>query len=1183
MKRVSWWAVGLVVGLGVALASPRAALAQSCPESAATVVSVQGTVESQRAGATQWEPVRLNDTYCPGDTIRAQARSRANIALVNQSVLRLRENTTLTIEGLKDERTYLVDLLQGAAHFLSRRGPRDLEVNTPYTVAGVRGTEFFIEVGANQALLTVFEGSVLASNASGSLMLADGQSAVAEAGKAPVLRVVAQPRDAVRWALYYLPVVYVQPDEFPDGPGWQGRVRESTDAYRRGDLQQAFASIEGVADQDVQDARFFSYRASLLLAVGSVDEAGADIERALGLAPNDSDALALQTIIAVVQNRKDEALEIARRAVEADARSATARIALSYAQQARFDLEGARSSLEEAVALDPDDALAWARLAELHSSFGDLDDSLEAAQKAVSLEPNLARTQTVLGFAHLTKVETKDAAAAFDKAIALDQADPLPRLGLGLARIREGDLKQGGRDIEVAASLDSGNSLVRSYLGKTYFEEKRTELDEREYKVAKELDPNDPTPWFYDAIAKQTTNRPVEALRANQRAIELNDNRAVYRSRLLLDSDLAARSAAVARIYGDLGFQNLALVEGWKSLGTDPTNFSAHRLLSDSYSALPRHEIARVSELLQSQLLQPINITPIQPRLGESNLFLVSAQGPTGLSFNEFNPLFNRNRVALQANGLFGEDETYSGEGIVSAIYDRASVSGGYTYYDTDGFRTNNDLTDKIGTAFAQYELSHQTSLQAEYRYRRRDNGDLELRFFEDDFSPFLTEKIEGHTARGGLRHAFSPRSILLASYIYQDKDTDSDDFAPGNPTGFFNDPTLTADVSSERKTEERANSIEAQYLYRSESLDWTGVRPGWIQGLVRNVNLVAGMGYFDIDGEVSESIVTGDLTLIFRPIIDLDPIVIPGSTTTVSSSPDVRHWNYYLYSYLYLPAGFTLTAGVSGDSLSSDAVDKSLAHPKVGLQWTPSFLPGMTIRGAAFRTLKRTLVTDQTLEPTQVAGFNQFFDDVNGTEAWRYGGAIDQKFTESIFGGIEYSERDLEVPGGFVAAGGGADVLEADWDEQLARAYLFWTPHEWVSFRAEYQWEKFERDPFTGLFGNEIFFAFKEVETHRVPFGVQFFHPCGISAMMGATWVDQEGEFFRDDFPPGTQLQEGDRSFWVLDTALRYRLPKRYGFVTFGVNNFLDEDSTYQATDVRNPSIRPGRFIFGSVTLAFP
>jgi hypothetical protein len=51
------------------------------------------------------------------------------------------------------------------------------------------------------------------------------------------------------------------------------------------------------------------------------------------------------------------------------------------------------------------------------------------------------------------------------------------------------------------------------------------------------------------------------------------------------------------------------LVEGWRLLNINPSNYSAHRFLADSYAALPRHEIARVSELLQSQLLQPVNIT----------------------------------------------------------------------------------------------------------------------------------------------------------------------------------------------------------------------------------------------------------------------------------------------------------------------------------------------------------------------------------------------------------------------------------------------------------------------------------------------------------------------------------------------------------------------------------------------
>jgi hypothetical protein len=49
-------------------------------------VSVQGTVEVRRVGQTQWQPVKLNDTFSPGDSIRVQERSRADVALLDQSV-----------------------------------------------------------------------------------------------------------------------------------------------------------------------------------------------------------------------------------------------------------------------------------------------------------------------------------------------------------------------------------------------------------------------------------------------------------------------------------------------------------------------------------------------------------------------------------------------------------------------------------------------------------------------------------------------------------------------------------------------------------------------------------------------------------------------------------------------------------------------------------------------------------------------------------------------------------------------------------------------------------------------------------------------------------------------------------------------------------------------------------------
>ncbi len=1082
------------------------------------MVSVQGTVELQKPGGTRWQPVKLNDTLCPGDIIRVLNNSRAELALANQSVLRINENTTITLEGVDEDRTTLVDLLKGAALFFSR-GTRKLKVKTQYAIFGVRGTEFFIRVEERQAFMSVFEGTVLAENQAGSLTLTSDQSTVAEAGKAPVLTVVARPRDAVQWALYYPPVLYWPPGETPFG----------------------------AAD----DVRFLAYRASQLLSVGRVNEAKADIDQALRIDPNFSDALALQSIIAVVQNEKEAALSLSQKAVKADPQSATAQIALSYARQARFDLEGARTSVEVAVKSDPQNALAWARLADLQASFGELGKALEAAKKAESLAPDLSLTQTVLGFAFLTQVKIDEAKKAFEKAITLDQAAPLPRLGLGLAKIRGGNLEEGGGEIEIAAGLDPGDSLVRSYLGKTYYEEKRTELDGREYATAKKLDPNDPTPWFYDAIRLQTVNRPVEALHNYQKAIELNDNRAIYRSKLLLDSDLAARQSSLARIYNNLGFQQLGLVEGWQSVNTDPTNFSAHRFLADSYAALPRHEIARVSELLQSQLLQPINITPIQPRLAESNLFLISSQGPSIAGFNTYNPLFNRNQAVLQAGGLAGSNSTWGAEGVVSGIYDKLSLSAGYTYFDTDGWRTNADQKDSIANIFAQYEFTYKTSLQAEYRYRDTRKGDTRLRFDPDNFYPNLIENVTSNSIRFGLLHRFSRSSDLIGNFMYSEGDFTGDNKfeipIPFEPFPGFSVPA-TLQINANTKTDNEAYSGELQYLFRSNYVDF-----------------ISGAGYFDTDSKIT---VDRNQTVILSP--PLPSIPIP--TTPENNDADVNHPNVYFYSYLKPLQNLKFIIGVSGDFFNggvSKVEDRDQFNPKLGLIWNP-FL-NTVLRGAVFRTLTRTLLNDQTLEPTQVAGFNQFFDELRSTDAWRYGGAIDQKFSESIYGGAEFSKRELKVP---VSVGEATFPNQrVDWDEYLGRAYFFWTPHKWLSLSAEYLYEKFDYD----IESNP---GVEEVKTHSFPLGINFFHPSGLGASLKATYYDQKGIFQKLNTG---EFYRGEDDFWVVDAAINYRLPKRYGFITIGATNFFNEEFKYFDTDINNPRIQPERFFFVRATLAIP
>ena len=1026
--------------------------------------------------------------------------------------MRLDQNTTMRlvdVSAKKEQRSW-VDLVKGTIQAFIRH-PRLLSVNTPYLNGSIEGTEFQVVVRDDSSSILVQEGRILASNDHGKVAVTPGEAADAKAGAAPTTRIVVKPRDAVQWTLYYPPIL-------------------ATSAGQ-GD---AAASIETLdkTPESGRDANFYLQRAAWLLNVGRQDEAQADIDAALKRDPNAGLAHALRAIIDVVRNERSQALAEADKAV-ALSDTAAARIALSYAQQADFRIEAARDTLLVAVKDHPEDALAWARLSELWLALGNRREATAAAEKAVSLQPGLGRTQSVLGFAALAEIRTAQAQTAFQRAIALDSADPLPHLGLGLAQIRQGHLEEGRGELETAVGLDSNNALLRAYLGKAYFEEKRGPLDAQQLGIAKTLDPLDPTAYFYDAIRLQTENRPIEALHAVDAAIERNDNRAVYRSRLLLDSDEAARGTGLARVYNDLGFQDLALVEGWKSVNTDPSDYSAHRLLADSYAALPRHEIARVSELLQSQLLQPLNMMPIQPMAAEGSLYLISSSGPAIASANEFNSLFNRNQTNLFLSGTLGTLDTTSGEAIVSGIHNNLSFSLGTSRFKTDGFRVNSDQTDTIGNAFVQAEVSPDTSVQFEYRHRDLTNGDLQLYMLDNQFSPTVRNTAQTDTYRAGLRHSFSPGSILLGSIIYQVDNRLSHD---GN-SGY------SLDIA---EPDDKSLGGELQYLYRAEK-----------------TRVTTGVGYSDLN----QSQVT---SFTFCPF---PGFCIPLPVQSVDLS--AKHKNAYVYSNISAAPGVKLTVGASYDSFdtrdTASSESRNQFNPKLGVTW--DVRPGTTLRAAAFRAFKRSLITQQTLEPTQVAGFNQFYDDIVSTDSRDYGIGLDQKFSRQMFGGVELSKRNLKVPIPYTDPFTAVSTLEhKDWKEGFGRAYLFMTPSDRVALSMEYQFERIERP--------DSYSYSMDARTHKVPLGVRFFDPSGWSVAFKETYVHQGGKFV--DSVAGC-CESKTSSFWLADATVSYRLPKRQGFLVFGGTNLFDKQFSYQEIDFNNPTMQPRRMVFVRLSLALP
>ena len=1098
------WCLGAVCGF---YSYPVQAQGCTQDQAVARVVSTQGRVALNQNAAGR------GDLLCPGDIVQVGPFSRAAlIMLATETTVRIDQESVLRLPRPAQREQSLLDLIKGALYLFSREPPA-LDVYTPYVNAAVEGTEFLVRAAEDRSFITVFEGRILASNAQGQVRIGSNQTAVAGAGEAPRLIETVRPEDAVQWALYYQPVLAAlyAPESSPEG------LRRALGELDYRDPAAVIERLDQIPPA-AQDDFYQVFRAAWLLAVGQSQAAQALLDAVLQAQPDNGNAQALAAIIAVTQNDKAQALTVAQQAVQNAPQSAATWLALSYAQQAQFDLDGALASTQTASERDPTNALVWARLSELWLSKGELDQALSAAQQAAERNPNIGRTQSVLGFAYLTRIDIDQARQAFERAIELDQADPQPRLGLGLAKIRQGELEPGREELAIAVSLDPLNSLLRSYLGKAYFEEKRAPLASTQYEIAKDLDRLDPTPWLYDALLKQAENRPVEALQDIQKSIELNDNRAVYRSRLLLDEDEAVRGASLARIYNNLKFEKQALVQAAKSLSIDPLSYSAHRFLSDIYAARSRHEIARVSELLQTQLLQPINIDPLQPQFVEVDLNLATPSGLPNMGFNEFTPLFEREGYQFNISSFGGNNDTWGNEVLLSGVQNKFSYSLGQFHYETEGFRKNSDNKSDLFNVFIQSALTPDLNLQVEYRNRNSDQGDLELRFDPQVFFPDDRLKVEQETARIGSRYTLSEQSDILISYAYTDRASKNSFIDPGRRADLFLD--------------EEGFQIEGQYLYRAD-----------------HFNITTGVGKYDVG-------------VNRRRVVTEDEVSISDTSSKFSREQN----DVYIYSNLFFSKDIIWTLGASYTSFKQRVLEVEELNPKLGLQW--NIAENLLFRVGAFQTVKRALAIEQTIEPTHIAGFNQLFDDANGTKSSHYGIGIDYQLANEISVGFELSKRDLDFP-----STPGNNVVILPENEEAAYSYFYWTPHPNWSLSFEYQWDKFESKEGVS-FGRP-----RKVETTVIPLTIRYFNRRGYFGEFGATFVDQA---FNQD---GSSLQNDD--FVLYDTMIGYRLPNRLGVIGLEINNIFEEefnfrDDRYRSAKTRNPRFTPGRTIYAYINLNF-
>jgi len=935
-------------------------------EGGARIMTVENKVKVQRKGANAYLSGRTNDVLQLGDALSTGADCGATLRIGDKALYRVDELTDLVLSsggGAADR--FQVELREGGFYLLNREKSDEHKFKTPVASGAILGTEVAVRVAKDgRTTVALLEGRVDLSNELGSVRLAPGEQGDVEPGKAPTKTALLDAVAPVQWALYYPGILHLGDIALSADSSYA--LGASLGAYAAGDLIGALAAYpEGRVPADAAEK---TYRAALSLSVGQAAKAEGFLA-GVGSEP----ATALRQVIAVARGQAG--------AAGTTPKTATGLLAAAYAAQARFDITGALRLARASAAAAPGSGFAQARIAELEFGTGRIAAARTAIARALELTPRNAQAHSLDGYLAAAENRIAAAIAAFDRAIALD-ADLAPaHLGRGLCLIRQGDLAAGRAELQTAAAMEPSRAIFRSYLGKAWSEERDLARSDRELERARQLDPADPTSWLYLALLRQQQNRVNEAVQGLEESKARNENRAVYRSRQLLDQDRAVRGANLASVYRDAGLTEPSVREAARAVAADYGNASAHLFLANSYDSLRdprlfnlRYETPWFSELLVANLLAPVGVGSLSQNVSQQ----------------EYSRLFDRDRVGVSSTTEYFGNGTWTQRGSQFGTMGDFGYALDVDYRSEAGFGPNTGLEQLSLYGKAKWQLTPDDSVFALVNYSDYSSGDTRQLYDPNATSPgFRSAETQSPNVFAGWHHRWEPGqdTLLLASRL--------------DDTLAFSDARSTVPFLHHLVAFDRYSTRPFAVDYRSK-LTAYGVEAMHIAA-IGDHTLVAGARYQKGDLETVTSLTN-------RSNLNPGSLVFDPSTASVAS--DLDRVSVYAYDTWQLLPSLRFTAGgsyerlyfpVNIDQPPTDAGQqtKDKLSPKLGLEWSP--LTNANIRTAWTRSLGGSYYdTSVRLEPVQVAGFTQAFRSlvpesvvslVPGSAFETFGAGVDYRF----------------------------------------------------------------------------------------------------------------------------------------------------------------------------------------------
>ncbi|MCX5888015.1 MAG: tetratricopeptide repeat protein, partial [Deltaproteobacteria bacterium] len=938
--------------------------------------------------------------------------------------------------------------------------------------------------------------------------------------------------------------------------------------YRRGDVIGAYRLLQEARLRLKPSPLLNDMSAFMALMAGKVAEATANLQSGLQQWPQDTVARCQLAQIYLVQNNKERARQAAAQALGQAPASPLAQLTMSLVDIAYFDLPVASKHLQGALAADPRFVPAYVYLARIQLGGNYLDRAWNTIGRALKLAPREAEVLTLAGFIRLAFRDYQKALDYFSRALEANSSLGEPHLGLGIYYFRYRQLDRGLTEMLTATLLEPRISLFQSELGKALYQVRAFDKALQVYDYAKTLDTNDPTPYLYKGIALTDLNRPAEAVQEINRSIALNDNQAVFRSRIMLDRDQAVSNYNLARAYTQLGLGEWSYSKAVTSVNKAPTDSSAYYFLASSYLGTANRLASGTSALLLYRLLSPAN---------QSTFSL----------YNDYTPMFEMPYCRGLLEGGIGSWQEKSAiangsldiyGGLPGLAFD-ASAS----YNEDHGFRSRNG-DDKnyflYGLLKAEPTVKH--SLLFNYSYYDQQNGDnSNLNDFHYINSPSFRNYYRTRTLEFGYVYRFNPNATLLTYYNYSTADNraKTPTFESGQIPFTFPPIRFTPNVSV---SDSGYDTYALKDYFMEELSHETHNAQIQQQLIVDKHTIIGGFDYFS--GHLKWRS-TDQLEALFKGYVNLtstyffngnpfltisNPYTLPlimsfTSTDKLDYHPPERSSTLYLLDYWNINPHLTIEMGVQKDIAKSSRV--GFATPVYNNKWGGRL--GINYLVSDSQTLRLALQEHATthfisstpsLIPPEVASFPWQINVDDGSLVREAGLAWEAQWTHKTFGVLRLDAHRISTPGYEV-------------DNDLVEHKVQWL---WKRYLASYTVNQIIGRYFgLGLSGwakkiDPNFVGSHDFKEYGGSGQLIFWHPSGFRAGFSSFLVRQD------------LTDRGDNLFGLLNAMVGYEFPGKRGLASLEVDNLLNRHFFYQREFTTVDSFFPARRIMFKLALYF-